>query len=139
MELKEQIFRGLCNGGRGTMKELKNDIIFNTLSEAKQFIKNVRHYLYDEIHRIFIKKKLAEMIYKQLQNTKKLPDTFDDEAEYYENYLEENLTSYINAVKLAELVDARNKLCTFCENKEFCEKCHVTRLIDDAYAEYGEE
>lgn len=56
MELKEQIFTGLCNGGRGTMKELKNDIIFNALSEAKQFIKNVRHYLYDEIHRIFIKK-----------------------------------------------------------------------------------
>lgn len=121
------------------MKESKYDIIFNALSEAKQFIKNVRHYLYDEIHRIFIKKKLAEMIYKQLQDTKKLPDSFDDEAEYYENYLEDNLTSCINAVKLAELVDARNKLCTFCENKEFCEKCQVTRLIDDAYAECGEE
>ena len=54
------------------MKESKDDIIFNALSEAKQFIKNVRHYLYDEIHRIFIKKKLAEMIYKQLQDTKKI-------------------------------------------------------------------
>ena len=43
MELKEQIFTGLCNGGRGSMKESKDDIIFNALSEAKQFIKNVRH------------------------------------------------------------------------------------------------
>lgn len=139
MELKEQIFTGLCNGGRGHMKESKDDIIFNALSEAKQFIKNVRHYLHDEIHRIFIKKKLAEMIYKQLQDTKKLPDSFNDEAEYYENYLEENLTSCINAVKLAELMDARNKLCAFCENKEFCEKCQVTCLINDAYTEHGEE
>lgn len=35
---------------------------------------------------------------------------------------------------LAVLCDARDKLCGFCEAGE-CEKCIVTRLIDDAFAE----
>lgn len=35
---------------------------------------------------------------------------------------------------LATLCDARDKLCSFCENTEDCSKCQVTRLIDDAYA-----
>jgi len=30
-----------------------------------------------------------------------------------------------------ELLDARDKLCKFCEN-DACEKCIVTQLIDDA-------
>ena len=38
--------------------------------------------------------------------------------------------------KLAELLDARDKLCGFCENHDFCEKCQVTLLIDDAYVEF---
>lgn len=40
--------------------------------------------------------------------------------------------------KLAELCDARDKLCNFCENDE-CERCIVTNLIDDAYAELDED
>ena len=39
---------------------------------------------------------------------------------------------------LALLLDARDKLCAFCENDE-CEKCQVTRLIDDAYNECDDE
>lgn len=38
---------------------------------------------------------------------------------------------------LAELCDARDKLCGFCEANE-CEKCIVTRLIDDAFSECDE-
>lgn len=34
----------------------------------------------------------------------------------------------------AELLDARDKLCAYCEVDE-CEKCIVTRLTDDAYNE----
>ena len=41
----------------------------------------------------------------------------------------------INKEQLAELCDARNKLCNFCENPDFCEKCQVTLLIDQAYNE----
>ena len=41
----------------------------------------------------------------------------------------------INREELAELCDARDKLCGFCENDEDCEKCPVTRLIDDAYVD----
>lgn len=33
-----------------------------------------------------------------------------------------------------ELLDAGNKLCNYCEVNE-CEKCIVTRLIDDANIE----
>ena len=36
--------------------------------------------------------------------------------------------------ELAELLDARDKLCGFCESDE-CEKCQITLLINDAYAE----
>lgn len=40
--------------------------------------------------------------------------------------------------KFAELCDARDKLCAFCECDE-CEKCIVTRLIDDAANELPDE
>lgn len=36
---------------------------------------------------------------------------------------------------LAVLLDARDKLCGFCENYDHCEKCQVTVLVNDAYAE----
>jgi hypothetical protein len=39
---------------------------------------------------------------------------------------------------LAELLDARDKLCAFCENDE-CEKCIVTLLIDQAHEELEED
>ena len=39
--------------------------------------------------------------------------------------------------ELAVLLDARDKLCGFCEN-DACEKCQVTLLIDDAFAECDE-
>lgn len=44
---------------------------------------------------------------------------------------------YMDKEKLAELCDARNKLCAYCEVDE-CAKCIVTRLIDDAMYEYEE-
>ena len=37
--------------------------------------------------------------------------------------------------ELAVLLDARDKLCGFCENYDACEKCQITLLIDQAYAE----
>lgn len=40
--------------------------------------------------------------------------------------------------ELAELCDARDKLCGYCEANE-CEKCIVTTLIDDAFNECEEE
>lgn len=39
--------------------------------------------------------------------------------------------------ELAVLLDARDKLCGFCEN-DACERCQVTLLIDDAYTECDE-
>lgn len=39
---------------------------------------------------------------------------------------------------LASLCNARDTLCGFCEADE-CEKCIVTRLINDAYNELGDE
>lgn len=39
---------------------------------------------------------------------------------------------------LAELCDARDKLCGFCEANE-CERCIVTALIDDAFNELDED
>ena len=39
--------------------------------------------------------------------------------------------------ELAVLLDARNKLCRFCEY-DACERCMVTLLMDDAYAECDE-
>ena len=45
----------------------------------------------------------------------------------------------MNREELAILLDARDKLCGFCENYEFCERCQVTLLIDQAYAEYEED
>ena len=39
--------------------------------------------------------------------------------------------------ELAVLLDARDKLCNFCEN-DYCEKCQVTLFIDDAYNECKE-
>lgn len=43
-----------------------------------------------------------------------------------------DLTTY------AKLCDARDTLCAFCEADE-CEKCIVTRLIDDAANELPDE
>lgn len=43
----------------------------------------------------------------------------------------------ISMDELAELLDARDKLCAFCENDN-CEKCQVTILINDAYCECPE-
>ena len=43
--------------------------------------------------------------------------------------------------ELDDLLDGREKLCGFCKN-DACEKCQVTLLINNAYAEYdkiGEE
>ena len=37
--------------------------------------------------------------------------------------------------ELTVLCDARDKLCGFCENYDACEKCQVTLLIDQVYAE----
>ena len=39
--------------------------------------------------------------------------------------------------ELAVLLDARDKLCGFCEN-DACEKRHITLLVNDAYAECDE-
>lgn len=39
---------------------------------------------------------------------------------------------------LAKLCDASATLCGYCEAEE-CEKCIVTRLIDDAHAELPDE
>jgi hypothetical protein len=39
---------------------------------------------------------------------------------------------------LAQLCDARDTLCGFCEVLE-CDKCIVTHLIDDAYNELSDE
>lgn len=141
MELKEQIFAGLCSGIVKIINNPDDDCI------ACQIGLNWFYFIdseyedmtADEIYQAFTKEELAKMIYEQLQDMEEHPDIFDSEVEYYKGYLEDNLTSDVNAVKLAELVDARNKLCAFCKNKEFCEKCQVTRLIDDAYTEYGEE
>lgn len=43
----------------------------------------------------------------------------------------------VDREELAVLLDARDKLCGFCENNA-CEKCRVTLLINDAYAECDE-
>ena len=39
---------------------------------------------------------------------------------------------------LSKLCDARDELCGYCEVNE-CEKCIVTCLIDDTFAEMGDE
>lgn len=44
----------------------------------------------------------------------------------------------ISRQELTELTDARDKLCNFCENYDFCEHCQVTLLINDAYNECDE-
>lgn len=41
--------------------------------------------------------------------------------------------------ELERICNARNVLCGFCENKDFCEKCQVTLLVDQAYADYESE
>ena len=40
--------------------------------------------------------------------------------------------------ELAELCDARDRLCDFCEEDE-CDSCIVTRLVNDAYNELDDE
>lgn len=44
------------------------------------------------------------------------------------------MSNIIDETTYTELLDARDKLCAYCENNE-CEKCQVTRLIDDANAD----
>lgn len=39
--------------------------------------------------------------------------------------------------ELIELLDARDKLCTLCDNQE-CEKCQITALVNDAFAKCNE-
>lgn len=39
----------------------------------------------------------------------------------------------IDKETLAEICNARDILCNFCENTEDCETCQVTRLINDAF------
>ena len=41
--------------------------------------------------------------------------------------------------ELAVILDARDKLCGFCENDDFCPKCQVTLLVDQAYLETEED
>ena len=41
--------------------------------------------------------------------------------------------------ELAVILDARDKLCGFCENYDFCPHCQVTLLVDQAYSECEEE
>lgn len=41
----------------------------------------------------------------------------------------------ITREELAEVLDGRDKLCRFCENYDFCTKCQVTLLVDQAFAE----
>ena len=43
----------------------------------------------------------------------------------------------IDRKELAKICNARNTLCNFCEN-DACERCIVTQLVDDAYAEVEE-
>jgi hypothetical protein len=38
-----------------------------------------------------------------------------------------------------KMCDARNILCNFCENTDFCERCQVTLLIDQAEAECSKD
>ncbi len=45
----------------------------------------------------------------------------------------------IDRNKLAEICNARDVLCKFCENYDFCEKCQVTSLVNDAYAEVEDD
>lgn len=44
------------------------------------------------------------------------------------------MSSIIDKTTYTELLDARNKICNYCECNE-CEKCIITELIDDAYDE----
>lgn len=39
----------------------------------------------------------------------------------------------IDKETFAEICNARDILCNFCENTEDCETCQVTRLINDAF------
>lgn len=43
------------------------------------------------------------------------------------------MSNPIDKETLAEICNARDILCNFCENTEDCEKCQVTRLINDAF------
>ena len=40
---------------------------------------------------------------------------------------------------LAKICDARDTLCAFCENTDICPIFQVTQLVDDAYAEAGDQ
>ena len=43
------------------------------------------------------------------------------------------MSNPIDKETLAEICNARDILCNFCENTEDCETCQITRLIDDAF------
>lgn len=43
------------------------------------------------------------------------------------------MSNPIDKETLAELCNARDILCNFCENNEDCDKCQITRLIEDAF------
>ena len=48
----------------------------------------------------------------------------------------------IDTSELAEILDARDKLCAFCGCVEYCDCCHVTTLANNAMnccSEYSEE
>lgn len=51
---------------------------------------------------------------------------------------QERKLNMIDKDYLAKICDARDTLCAFCENTDFCPKCQVTLLVDDAYAEAGD-
>lgn len=44
----------------------------------------------------------------------------------------------MNREEFTQICQARDVLCNFCEADE-CDKCIVTRLVDDATIEYNEE
>lgn len=68
-----------------------------------------------------------------------MEDTQDEMSEFcgelHDSMLgKRNREESITREELAELCDARDKICNFCENEEHCPKCQVKILIDDAYA-----
>lgn len=40
----------------------------------------------------------------------------------------------IDREELAEILNGRDKICGFCNNYDFCPKCQVTLLVDQAFA-----
>lgn len=139
MTFKEMIFKGLCDGTVKIISNPNDDCIACQIGEFWfYFIGSEDEDLTpDEVYESYTKEQLTEMIYSTLQDMEK--NEFD-EVEYYKAFLEEEYEANnknISTNELAELLDARDKLCAFCENDN-CEKCQVTMLIDDAYNECPE-